>query len=106
VVAGQLLLGELLGDPDPRGAVTPQLKAAMGRYLDEVNARVDRGTSETLVCNDLTAQYGDFHGPARHAACTRLVAEVAQIVDEVLREQGVEHEVTPLTLDDGTIEPF
>ena len=30
VVAGQLLLGELLGDPDPVGKVTPALKQAMG----------------------------------------------------------------------------
>ena len=43
VVAGQLLLGEILGDPDPTGAVTPALRDAMTWYLDEISRRLRRG---------------------------------------------------------------
>ena len=101
IVAGQLLLGEFLGDPDPTGAVTPALARAMGRYLERVHTELDRGPSPSMVCNDLVAAHGDFKGPARHLFCTGLVAQVAQLVDELLREQGVAHTPTGLTLDGG-----
>lgn len=103
VVAGQLLLGELLGDPDPTGKVTPALRAGMTRYLARVAAELDRGSSPDLVCNNLTGQHGDFLGPARHQFCTRIVATVAQLVDETLREHGVELRPTPVTLADGGV---
>lgn len=96
VVAGQLLLGELLGDPDPTGKVTPELRAGMLRYLDRVEHELDRGTSPTLICNDMTAPHGEFLGEARHHFCTNVVAQVAQLVDETLREQGVVHEPSPI----------
>lgn len=106
VVAGQLILGELLGDPDPTGAVTPALKQAATRYHERVAAELDRGPSPSLICADMTAPHGDFRGPARHEFCTGVVAQVAQLVDELLREQGVEVPARPLTLADGTVEPF
>lgn len=99
VVAGQLLLGELLGDPSPTGSVTPALRTAMTRYLARVDAELDRGSSPTLICNDMTAPHGEFMGPARHRFCTAVVGQVAQLVDEILREHGVEHSPTPLELD-------
>ena len=102
IVAGQLLLGELLGDPDPTGKVTPALKTAMQRYLARVHAELDRGDSATIVCNDMTAPHGDFIGPTRHAFCTGVVAQVAQLVDETLREHGVALDATPVVLADGT----
>ncbi len=91
VVAGQLLLGEFLGDPDPTGKVTPQLRAGMQRYLDRVDRELDRGASATLICNDMTAPHGEFMGETRHRFCTHVVAQVAQLVDETLREQGIVH---------------
>lgn len=100
VVAGQLLLGEFLGDPDPTGKVTPALRAAMTRYLARIEAELDRGSSPDLVCNNLTSPHGEFLGPARHAFCTALVGQVAQIVDDTLREHGVAHTATPVTLAD------
>lgn len=103
VVAGQLLLGELLGDPDPTGKVTPALRAAMTRYLERVQGELDRGPSSDLVCNHMTAPHGEFTGPARHAFCTRVVAQVAQLVDETLREQGVQHRPAPVRLADGAL---
>jgi hypothetical protein len=102
VVAGQLLLGELLGDPDPTGKVTPALRAAMIRYLARVQAELDRGGVASLVCNDMTAPHGEFTGAVRHRFCTRIAAQVAQLVDETLREQGVEHRATAIRLDDGS----
>jgi hypothetical protein len=102
VVAGQLLLGELLGDPDPTGKVTPALAAAMARYLERVERELDRGDSPDLVCNHMTRPHGDFFGPARQAFCTGVVASVAQLVDETLREHGITHEPGAFRLADGT----
>lgn len=103
VVAGQLLLGEILGDPDPCGPVTPALRAAMQQYHARVAAELERGASPDLVCNNLTAPHGDFSGPARHHFCTALVGQVAGIVDELLRAHGHEHRATPLRLADGRV---
>lgn len=102
VVAGQLLLGEILGDPDPTGAVTPALREAMSEYQRRVDKELDRGSSPDLICNNMTAPHGDFKGPARHAFCTNVVAQVAQLLDETLRHHGVETKATPVTLTDGT----
>lgn len=102
IVAGQLLLGEMLGDPDPTGAVTAQLRAAMTRYLERVETELDRGPSSTMICNDMVAPHGEFMGAARHHFCTGVVGQVAQLVDELLREQGHEHQATPVTLEDGS----
>lgn len=103
VMAGQLVLGELLGDPDPVGPVREALRNAAIRYWQRIDDELDRGPATTLICNDLTAPHGDFRGPARHRFCTRIVAQVAQLVDDVLREQGVAIEPTPVVLADGRI---
>jgi uncharacterized protein YwbE len=103
VVAGQLLLGEFLGDPDPTGKVTPALRAAMVRYQATIAGELDRGSSADLVCNHMTAPHGEFTGPARHEFCTRVVAQVAQAVDEALREQGIAQAATPVRLADGRV---
>ena len=101
VVAGQLLLGEFLGDPDPKGPVAPRLRQAMEAYWERVDRELDRGPSPDLVCNHMTAPHGDFHGQARHGFCTAVVAQVAQLVDEILRAQGVEHPPSPVSYPDG-----
>jgi hypothetical protein len=82
--AGELVLGELLGDPDPAGAVTDALRAAIVWYQEQARRRIDRGTSPDIVCNHLTRQFGDFHGPARMRFCTRVAAEVAALTAEAL----------------------
>jgi hypothetical protein len=84
VRAGEHVLGELLGDPDPTGAVTDVLRAAISWYQGQIARRIDRGASADLVCNHLTRQHGDFHGPARMQFCTHLAAEVAAITAEAL----------------------
>ena len=100
IQAGLFILGELLGDPDPTGAVTPEVRAAAedyGRRWREVlfPGRPDPG----IVCNHLTAPHGDFEGSARMSFCTNLVAEVAALVAEVALRHGVEITVTGSPVD-------
>lgn len=87
IKAGELVLGELLGDPDPTGKVTPGLRTAALRYRELWQQSVDRGGASSVVCNDLTAPFADFAGHDRHAFCTRLAATVASCVAQTLAEQ-------------------
>ncbi len=103
VVAGRLLLGEFLGDPDPTGPCTPALARAAEAYEAGLAERVRRAGAESWVCRDLTAGHGPFAGPRRHRFCTRLVGDVAAFVAELLAREGVEVEATPVRLDDGTV---
>lgn len=82
--AGEQVLGELLGDPDPRGAVTPALRAAITWYQAAAAARVDRGESPDTICNNLVRPHGEFTGPRRAAFCTSLAAQVAELTAEAL----------------------
>lgn len=84
IKAGELVLGELLGDPDPTGAPTEALRRAARWYQDQVPHRFDRGASPDYVCNNLTRPHGEFLGPARKAFCTSLTAEVAALAAEAL----------------------
>jgi len=98
VMAGQLVLGELLGDPDPTGQVTPALREAMAHYLAAVRARVNRGKSDTLVCNDLTGQFAEFGSGQRLSFCTDIVVTVAEALAEVLVAHGRAVDPTPVRL--------
>lgn len=84
--AGVLVLGELLGDPDPTGAVTPELREAIPRYRAAVAARIDLAVD--TACDTRVAAHGEFLGPARKAYCTDLAALVAESVAEVLWDLG------------------
>jgi hypothetical protein len=90
VVAGRLVLGELFGDPDPAGPVTPTLRAAITDLEARVPAAMRRaGANGTdRICDDLTRPYGDFAGLERASFCTRLATEVATEVAEVILAQG------------------
>jgi hypothetical protein len=81
--AGEHVLGELLGDPDPTGAVTPELRAAISWFQDAWLARLRHGEPD-IVCDHLVRPHGDFAGPARKAFCTNLAAEVAALTAEAL----------------------
>src|SRR3954452_8596512 len=81
--AGEQLLGELLGDPDPGGPVTPALRSAVTWYQDAWLTRL-RGGNDDIVCDHLVRPHGDFMGPARKAFCTNLAAEVAALTAEAL----------------------
>lgn len=88
IKGGELVLGQLLGDPDPRGAVTPQLRQAAFLYRDLWREALDLGDGPagSIVCNDLTSQFEHFKGPERHAFCTALAAGVADAVARTLAQ--------------------
>jgi len=81
--AGEQVLGELLGDPDPTGMVTPALRAAITWYQTAYRARLVPDEPD-IVCDNLVRRHGDFAGPARKQFCTDLAAEVAALVAEAL----------------------
>lgn len=87
--AGEQALGEILGDPDPTGAVTPALRAAVTWY-QAAAAKIDRGDSPDTICNNLVRSLGDFSGPRRKAFCTNIAAEVAALTAEALVRFGSE----------------
>lgn len=82
--AGEHVLGEFLGDPDPTGGVTESLRAAITWYQTEAERRIDRGDAPSTVCNDLVRSLGEFAGPRRKAFCTDLAAQVAELTAEAL----------------------
>lgn len=98
IVAGRLVLGELLGDPDPTGQVTPALREGMERYEARWRDRIDRGAApgDDIVCNTLTGPFPIFRSPERHAFCTDLATEVATAVAEVLVDTDHEVALTPI----------
>jgi hypothetical protein len=85
--AGEQVLGELLGDPDPTGGVTAPLRAAITWYQTRA-AEIDRGGAPDIVCNNLTRRFGDFAGEPRKQFCTSLAAEVAALTAEALCRFG------------------
>jgi hypothetical protein len=90
IKAGELILGELLGDPDPAGPVTDALRRGAVRYRELWLEHVSRGASATIICNDLTGQFAEFRSPERHSFCTDIAATVARCVAQVLDELGVD----------------
>jgi hypothetical protein len=96
IVAGQLLLGELLGDPDPTKPVTQALADAMVRYRADVARRVPTGGAASQVCNDLVARFPVFASDDRAAFCTQIVVSVAEIVAEIALDHGVVLTPTPI----------
>ena len=85
--AGEHVLGELLGDPDPSGPVTPELRAAIAWFQETWLARL-RGGEPDIVCDHLVRPHGDFAGHARKAFCTNLAADVAALTAEALVRFG------------------
>ncbi len=81
--AGEQVLGELLGDPSPTGAVTQVLRDAITWYQDAWHMRLVPD-QPTITCNDLVRPHGEFLGPARKAFCTSLAADVAALTAEAL----------------------
>lgn len=95
IKAGELVLGEILGDPNPTGPVTPALRTAMQRYAELWRSRLAESVGPSHICNDLTSPLGDFQGETRRAFCTHLAAEAAAAVAQTLEEAGVPSPVTP-----------
>jgi hypothetical protein len=81
--AGEQVLGELLGDPDPIGAVTPALREAVTWYQTAWHERLVPHEPD-IICDHLVRRHGEFAGPARKAFCTNLAGEVAALTAEAL----------------------
>ena len=81
--AGEQVLGELMGDPDPVGPVTPELRAAVTWFQDAWLTRL-RANNPDIICDHLVRPHGDFAGPARKAFCTNIAADVAALTAEAL----------------------
>jgi hypothetical protein len=98
VVAGRLILGQFFGDPDPAGAVTPEMRAAATEYEARWSARIDRRQAApgSVVCNALTGQFEAFGSPERASFCTQLAADVGELVAEVIVRNGGRFVVTPV----------
>lgn len=96
IKAGELVLGEFFGDPDPAGAPTQVLREAAKDYQERIVGRVSRGASPDYRCNNLTAQFGEFSSPARAAFCTSVAANVARTVAEIILERGGTFEIIPV----------
>jgi len=84
---GEMVLGELLGDPDPTGPVTDALRAAISWY-QRAAARIDRGGSPDIICNNLVRRFDDFNSEARHVFCNSIAAQVAALTAEALCRFG------------------
>ena len=85
--AGEQVLGELLGDPSPTGAVTPALRDAVSWYQQAWHARLVPHEPD-IICDNLVRPHGDFLGPARKAFCTNLAADVAALTAEAMCRFG------------------
>ncbi|MBI5395720.1 MAG: hypothetical protein HZA91_10525 [Verrucomicrobia bacterium] len=102
IKAGELILGQYLGDPDPTAPVTPKLREAIVYYREQWQKRLALGPGGQrrgdgtldIICNHLTAPQGEFMGEKRHQFCTNLAATVAEIVAETLVKVEVKLEVT------------
>ena len=103
--AGEMALGELLGDPDPTGSVTPELREAVGWYQQQIAQRIDKGESPDLICNNLTRSLGDFIGSRRHTFCTALAADVAELTAEALIRFAATDETLSIVPISGEEEP-
>jgi hypothetical protein len=100
IQAGLFVLGELLGDPDPTGATTPEARAAAEDYGRRWREVLFPGRADPdIVCNHLTEPHGDFAGPSRMNYCNNLVAEVAALVAEVALRHGADITVTDPPVD-------
>jgi hypothetical protein len=96
VKAGELILGELFGDPEPTGAVTPVLRQAMVKYQQEITRRLDRGGAPDILCNSLTRRFASFVSEERLGYCTSIAALVAEVLAEVILDHGGTFEITAL----------
>jgi len=111
IKAGELILGEFLGDPSPTGPPTSILREAATLYRKEWIRRVHRGPSGTvpgggsfsgevevvnIVCNHLVQPLGDFNGPDRQRFCTNIASQVAEIVAEILLKAGIPLKIVPV----------
>jgi len=98
IMAGRLILGELLGDPNPTGTVTSALRHAMQSYEKIWPHLIERGkaSDSNIICNNLTGQFSNFKGPQRAGFCGRLAAQAAAACAEALIRHGFVLKITAI----------
>jgi len=90
--AGEMVLGEYLGDPSPTGPVTDDLKEAVTEYRQTVQAKINPAGGSYATCNRLTGKFADFTGDERKEFCSRLVSDLSGILAGILAKYGVKYE--------------
>ncbi len=88
IKAGEMVLGEYLGDPNPTGAVTDALKEGMAEYR-KMLAQEGLEPLSNIVCDHLVRDYDDFWGDGRKAFCADLVEKVSGMVQRILEKRDV-----------------
>ncbi len=98
IKAGELILGEVFGDPDPAGSATEILKTAIVRYRQLLQDS-EHSPPDVLnkSCNELTAEFGEFRSPERHHFCTDIASLAARCLAQTILECG--GSITPYDLD-------
>jgi hypothetical protein len=96
ILAGQLLLGELLGYADPTAPAAQALRDAMADYRVAVAARVVDGRAPSQRCRDLVARFPIFASEERALFCTDVIATVAEIVAGIAQAHGATLVPTPI----------
>jgi hypothetical protein len=98
IMAGRMVLGELLGDPAPEGAPTEPLKEGISVFDARYPGRINRGNAagQSTICNTLTGQFVTFRGQPRHTFCTSLATEIATLVAEILVELNHPVSISPI----------
>ena len=91
ILAGVLILGEILGEP--LGGPTTALKDAIPRYRALVEAEVKGGVEAS--CNSRTQAFADFGSRPRLEHCASLAAAAAAAVAATLWEAGRVREIPP-----------
>lgn len=97
-LGGRMVLGELLGDPDPSGAPHPLMVEAIQFYDAQWSARTE---TQQRHCDGLVAQFSAFRSPERASFCTGLAAETAALLAETLLRAGGEVQVIDVSVEPG-----
>lgn len=85
--AGEMVLGEFLGDPDPTGPVTDELREAVAEYRRRL---ANAGYRPYHSCHEFTNKFTEFDSDDRRSFCAGLVEFVAGTVAEILAASKVD----------------
>jgi hypothetical protein len=96
MLAGELILSDHFGHPDPWGPPTPALRDSILWYRAELARRADRGGAQGTTCNALLYRFPQFGADERHAFCLDLVTVIAEVLAEAILCFGGRLEPTPI----------
>lgn len=91
--AGEMVLGEFLGDPDPAGPVPERLLEAVTEYRQRL---ADAGYEPYGSCHTFTSRFAAFDSEERRSSCADLVEFVAGTVADILESSNVRCAITKM----------